>query len=84
MAKPTATGEPTGIPDTVPAPPALQVVKGDATPEELAALVTVFAALGGAEDAPARRTPEWNAHHRKVRRTLPHGAGGWRSSGLPR
>ena len=65
--------------------PLLRVVKGDATPEEVAALVAVVAALGvaGAEP-PARRTPEWSAHHRKTRVTLPHGPGGWRSSGLPR
>jgi hypothetical protein len=65
--------------------PLLRVVKGDATPEEVAALVAVVAALGnrGAEP-PRRRTPEWSAHHRTVRRTLPHGPGGWRSSALPR
>ena len=62
----------------------LRVVKGDATPEEVAALVAVLGSLGPAEEAPRRRTPEWNAHHRTVRRTLPHGPGGWRSSGLPR
>jgi hypothetical protein len=43
----------------------------------------VVATLGGSEEPPARRTPEWSAHHRKVRRTLPHGPGGWRSSALP-
>ena len=63
--------------------PFLQVVRGDATPEEVAALVAVLASLGPAEAEPERRTPEWSAHHRKVRRTLPHGPGGWRSSGLP-
>ena len=63
--------------------PFLQVVRGDATPEEVAALVAVLASLRPAEAAPKRRTPEWSAHHRKVRRTLPHGPGGWRSSGLP-
>jgi Acyl-CoA carboxylase epsilon subunit len=65
-------------------PPLLRIVKGDATPEELAALVAVVAALGSGGEPPARRTPEWSAHHRKMRRSLPHGPGGWRSSGLPR
>ena len=64
--------------------PLLRIVKGDATPEEVAALVSVVAALGSSTEPPRRRTPEWSAHHRKTRRTLPHGPGGWRSSGLPR
>lgn len=64
--------------------PLLQIVRGDATPEEVAALVAVFAALR-TEEPPARRpTPAWAAPHRKVRRTLPHGPGGWRASALPR
>jgi hypothetical protein len=64
--------------------PALRIVRGDATPEEVAALVAVVAALGSGVEPPARRTPEWSAHHRKLRRSLPHGPGGWRSSALPR
>jgi hypothetical protein len=65
-------------------PPLLRIVTPDATPEEIAALVAVFSALGSGEEPPARRTPEWSAHHRKVRATFPHGPGGWRSSALPR
>ena len=65
-------------------PPLLRIVNSDATPEEIAALVAVLASLGGAEPAPVRHTPEWQAHHRKVRASLPHGPGGWRSSGRPR
>ena len=64
--------------------PLLRVVEGDATPEEIAALVAVFASLGGPETPAPRRTPEWQAHHRKVRATHRPGPGGWRSSGLPR
>jgi hypothetical protein len=65
--------------------PILRVVNADATPEEIAALVAVFSALGSGEPAPApRRTPEWQAAHRKVRATYQHGPGGWRSSALPR
>jgi hypothetical protein len=64
--------------------PLLRVISPNATPEEIAALVTVFAALGGGEPAAVRRTtPEWHSPHRTVRRTYPHGPGGWRSSGLP-
>jgi hypothetical protein len=70
--------------DEPPQRPILRIVKGDATPEEVAALVAVVAAIASAGTAPRRRTPEWSAHHRKVRSTLPHGPGGWRSSALPR
>ena len=63
--------------------PVLRIVNADATPEEVAAIVAVFSALQAAPPAEPRRTPEWSAHHRKVRRTLPHGPGGWRSSALP-
>lgn len=64
--------------------PFLRVVRGDATPEEVAALVAVLGSLGGSAPPPRKPAPEWNAPHRTVRRTLPHGPGGWRSSGLPR
>jgi len=64
--------------------PFLRVVKGDPTPEELAALVTVLASLGAQEATPPRRTAEWNAPRRVHRVTHPHGPGGWRASGLPR
>ena len=71
-------------PDEQPAAPLLRVVNPDATPEEVAAIVAVLASLGSAATPPPRRTPEWQANHRKLRLTLPHGPGGWRSSGLPR
>jgi hypothetical protein len=64
--------------------PLLRVVEGDPTPEEIVALVAVFASLGGPAAPAPRRTPEWQAHHRKVRATHLPGPGGWRSSGLPR
>jgi Acyl-CoA carboxylase epsilon subunit len=64
--------------------PALRIVNADATPEEIAAVVAVLSALRAPAPAPERPTPEWQEHHRKVRTTLPHGPGGWRSSALPR
>jgi hypothetical protein len=67
-----------------PAKPVLRIVNADATPEEVAAIVAVLSALQSTPAPPPRRTPEWSAHHRKVRTTYPHGPGGWRSSGLPR
>ncbi len=71
-------------PESTPQPPLLKVLTPNATAEEIAALVAVVASLGGDEASTTRRTPEWQAHHRKVRATLPHGPGGWRSSALPR
>ncbi len=80
-----ASGASQGDHDTHGAAPLLRVVNPDATPEEVAALVAVFAALGSAGgEPPRRRTPEWSAPHRGVRRTHLSGPGGWRSSGLAR
>ena len=69
--------------------PFLQVVDADATPEEIAALVAVFAALASASGEAARRPrPAWGLPARAVRRTYDAAhvsrAGGWRASGLPR
>ena len=75
--------EETAAGNEAPRPP-LFAIKGDATPEEVAALVAVLSSLGGGEAPPARRRPEWNAPHRLVRRPLAHGPGGWRASALPR
>jgi hypothetical protein len=64
--------------------PFLRIVKGDATPEEIAALVGVLASLSG-RSAPARPTPvsRWADPARRMRTTLRHGPGAWRASGLP-
>ena len=66
-----------------PREPALRVVSGDPTPEELAALVTVLSALGGQEAQPPRRRspwsdPRWRLVGASARRD------GWRTSALPR
>ncbi|HET9499578.1 MAG TPA: acyl-CoA carboxylase subunit epsilon [Marmoricola sp.] len=64
--------------------PLLTVVNRDATPEEVAALVAVFAGLGDGGQSAPRRKPEWQSHRRKLTPSFPHGPGGWRASGLPR
>ncbi|CAI9418421.1 hypothetical protein HIDPHFAB_03271 [Nocardioides sp. T2.26MG-1] len=84
MDETAATSAPTPATDITPDRPVLRVVRGDATPEEVAALVTVFAALRAPEPPARRQAPAWAAPYRKVRRTLPHGPGGWRASALPR
>jgi len=65
--------------------PFLKVISGNATEEEIAAIVAVLAAVGSPDDQPARRpTPAWAANHRKTRESFRDGRGGWRSSALPR
>ena len=65
--------------------PVLFAVKGDATAEEVAALVAVMQGIASAATPAERpRRPEWSAPHRLVRRPLLAGPGGWRSSSLPR
>ncbi len=56
-------------------PPLLRIVKGDPTPEEVAALVSVVSAMSAAAAEAAAKEkapkPEWSAHHRKLRATAP-------------
>jgi hypothetical protein len=70
--------------EPVETPPLLRIVKGDPTPEEVAALVAVVSAMAvGAAESAANQTrpkPEWSAHRRKLRATHRHGVGAWRSS----
>ena len=66
--------------------PVLRVVRGDASPEEVAALVAVLAAAGRAprgEDAPPSSST-WGDRRAAVRADLPHGPGAWRASFWPR
>jgi hypothetical protein len=62
--------------------PLLRIVKGDPTPEQVAALVTVVSAMAaGAAEAASRRerpAPAWAAHHRKHRPPHRPGPGAWR------
>jgi hypothetical protein len=69
----------------VKAEPILQVVKGDPTPEELAALVTVIAARAAAP-APApepERANNWATYWRNARTPFHPGPGRWRASAHP-
>ena len=62
--------------------PLLRVVKGEPTPEELAALTVVVAAL--AQRRPRRRTTPvgaWASPADRVRGPLYPGPGGWRAAG---
>jgi hypothetical protein len=64
--------------------PILQVVKGDPTPEELAALIMVVAARSAATPAPApERANNWATYWRNARTPLRPGPGRWRASAHP-
>ena len=71
-------------PEQPPTPeqPPLQLVRGNASPEELAALFAVLsAASGSGDEAPAPRpTSAWTSRERLVRRPLTPGPGAWRAS----
>jgi acyl-CoA carboxylase epsilon subunit len=68
--------------------PALRVVRGDATPEEIAALVAVLMARSGSASGAARlgvrpARGAWSDRSRQLRRPLHPGPGAWRRSALP-
>ncbi|MFC9693766.1 acyl-CoA carboxylase subunit epsilon [Kribbella sp. NPDC056951] len=62
----------------------LQILKGDPTPEELAALVAVLAARP-TTDAPAEteRASNWATYWRNSRTPFHPGPGQWRASAHP-
>ena len=79
---------PDARPAVADAPP-LRLVRGRATPEELAAVVAVLAAAGAAADADADTSPPaplsaWADRARLVRAPVSVGPSGWRASAFPR
>lgn len=66
--------------------PLLRVVRGTPDDAELVALTAVVLGLASAtEPEPAKQERSaWADHEAALRRTLPHGPGAWRASGLPR
>ena len=67
----------------------LVVVSGEVTPEEVAALTAVVAALGAAQATAASEptsapVSQWAARSRQLRGGHTPGRGGWRASALPR
>jgi hypothetical protein len=66
--------------------PVLRIIRGNATPEEIAAVVAVLLARSAAADAPppARPAPSaWADRSRLLRRPVHPGPGAWRRSALP-
>ena len=70
--------------------PVLKVISGDATPEEIAAVLAVVAARSGGAEAPARddaAAQTWSAHghaHRHIRAVFAPSRHGWKTSFWPR
>ena len=64
--------------------PVLRVIRGDATPEEIAAVVAVLLSRPVLAEAPPRPAPSaWANRSRLLRRPVFPGPGAWRRSGLP-
>jgi hypothetical protein len=67
--------------------PRLTIVRGEPTPEEIAAVVTALTArLASARQARAGETMRngWSSRSRMMRSPLSRGPGAWRASALPR
>ena len=82
----TSDQEPVQAPEREPSRPVLRIVRGDATPEEVAALVSVLSARADAavEEPPRPRRSEWAGHERRMRPPLHPAPGAWRASFQPR
>ena len=85
MSPSTSPAQTTKLAATEVAQPILRVVKGDLTPEELAALVAVISVRNSAA---ARTNPEalsaWGHPAAKARKPHQVGPGAWRQSALGR
>ncbi|GGJ73984.1 acyl-CoA carboxylase subunit epsilon [Streptomyces brasiliensis] len=63
----------------------IKVVRGNPTPEELAAVVAVLHVAGTATPASSPRRPSaWTSHRLLLRTPYAHGPIGWFASSLPR
>jgi hypothetical protein len=63
--------------------PFLKIVRGDAAPEEIAALVAALATTATSATPPAKTVHEprnWRNPARRLRRPLTHGPGAWRAT----
>jgi hypothetical protein len=66
----------------------VRIVRGEPTPEELAALVAVLTAVAAGGAASAEPAPAavsgWTDRSRYVRGALAHSTNGWRAAAFPR
>jgi len=65
--------------------PVLRVISGNPTPEELAIILAVVSARGGAaKPSEPKRLSLWASKGRHMRPSLRAGFGSWRASSMPR
>ncbi|WP_449065561.1 acyl-CoA carboxylase subunit epsilon [Planomonospora algeriensis] len=62
----------------------LKIVRGDATPEEVAALVLALASHRAPPIKVTQKSENWRNPAHRMRKPFPVGQGAWRSSQLPR
>ncbi|MFC7645026.1 acyl-CoA carboxylase subunit epsilon [Streptosporangium lutulentum] len=62
----------------------LKIIRGDATEEEIAALVIALASRATPAPKAVQKSESWRNTAHRMRKPLPTGQGAWRSSGLPR
>jgi hypothetical protein len=86
-ADPAAAGDSTAEQSTAAAQaapaPVLRIVKGNPTPEEIAAVTVLLTALNGdgdARTADQRHGAGWTDPNLRLRRPIPAGPGAWRAS----
>jgi hypothetical protein len=60
--------------------PLLKVITPDTTPEEVAAIVAVLAAMGSGAAAPEKPRSEWASPARRMRPPHVHYRGAWQAS----
>jgi hypothetical protein len=63
--------------------PYLRIVRGDASAEEIAALVAALAARTAPEAKAVPRANNWRNPAHRMRGALPHGTGAWRAAFMP-
>ncbi|ABD10083.1 hypothetical protein ThrDRAFT_00419 [Frankia casuarinae] len=62
--------------------PRLQLIRGEATPEEIAAVVALLTARAVPSSAPATRRSSWASPTLALRGSLTTGPGAWQRSGM--
>ncbi len=64
--------------------PVLRITKGDASPEDLAALIALFSAIGTSSDSESTSDEihAWSNKEQMFRRFPIPGPGAWRASGM--